>query len=196
MKNNVLACLMIGVMGMAVVSGCGALGAGGSSEPSVSGRAAQEEDFEREFRDLTLGTVEASGSAPESFVFLNDSAFSFEIFEGGEFAGVCGRTDEGEQKNSYSVTLKSATEFSYEEFDAKLKAVWDYWESLGMEPGYFRPSETSMSIRAQTPLGGEASYSAGKYGEQLAVQSLCTEKIASPPYVPYVPPKSSDTPDF
>lgn len=178
MKNNVLACLMIGVMGMAMVSGCGAFG--GSSEPSVSGRAAQEEDFEREFRDLTLGTVEASGSDPESFVFADDSAFSPESFDD-IGAGYCGKTEDDQDKNYFSTMLQSSAEYSYEEYDAKVQVVWDYWESLGMEPGYFSPAEKGLSILAQTPLGGEVSYSVGKYGEQLVVQSLCTEKISKPP---------------
>ncbi|QNV39825.1 hypothetical protein IDM48_10830 [Rothia amarae] len=190
----VMGSIVSGVLMMATVTGCGDFGQGSAAESSSSS-AVTGSEMERDYRKVTKGTLEAAGTDPKSFRFADDSDFSFEEFDA-ITPGYCGKTDEGEDEGNYRLTVENSVKYSADEYGAKVDAVWEYWESLGLKPQNIRPSENSRSIAAQTKTGGKVTYSAGKYGEFITSDSPCSVKIVPVIDRDYAPPKSSNEPDY
>lgn len=181
MKKNLvfLNLLVVGLVSVSLLSSCGDAEKGKSSS-SVSSSTTNGSELEREFREITKGTLKAAGSDPLTFRLADDSDFSLEKFDAMDPVGYCDQTDAGEDQGSYGITLENSVKYSATEYEKKVDAVWDYWESLGLQPKNIRPSENSRSIAAKTELDGEITYSAGKYGEYVTSDSACSAQIAVP----------------
>ncbi|WP_237209681.1 hypothetical protein [Rothia nasimurium] len=181
MKKNLvfLNLLAVGLVSVNVLSGCGDAEKDKSSS-SASGSTANGSEMEQEFRDITKGTLKAAGTDPLTFRLADDSDFSLEKFDAMDPVGYCGQTDAGEDQGSYGVILENDVNYSAAEYEKKVDAVWEYWESLGLQPKNIRPSENSRSIAVKTELDGEITYSAGKYGEYITSDSACSVKIVVP----------------
>ncbi len=202
MKKNLafLNLLMVGLVSVSLLSGCGGSerdksSGSTSSSASSSSSPVTGTAMEQEFRDITKGTIEAAGTDSASFKTADGNDFSWDKFDA-KTPGYCGKTEEGKDKGIYRLTLENNLEYSEAQYEAKVDAVWDYWESRGLSPQNIRPSENSRSIAMKTKSGGEMTYSAGKYGEFITSDSACSEKLVPVLDKNYAPPRSSDSPDF
>ncbi|WP_237223670.1 hypothetical protein [Rothia nasimurium] len=181
MKKNLvfLNLLAVGLVSVNVLSGCGDAEKDKSSS-SASSSTANGSEMEQEFRDITKGTLKAAGTDPLTFRLADDSDFSLEKFDAMDPVGYCGQTDAGEDQGSYGVILENDVNYSAAEYEKKVDAVWEYWESLGLQPSNFSPADNARSIRAQTALGGEVTYMASEHGEYVTSDSACSVKIVVP----------------
>lgn len=161
------------MVSLGALTSCG----GGNTQPNpTTNPTANATTIEQEFKTLTQGTINATGTEPTLFTYPSKRTYTPDYLQNSYPIGACGQEDKT-IFNNLAVMLNTSQDLTPEQYQQKIDKVYTYWKTQNLQPKYFSPASNGISIMATTPTGGKITYMASQYGEMYTFDTVCNDVL-------------------